>query len=41
MPCATPKPHYYLCNHRGDTLVVLNPDGAANSTFRYDAFGNC
>ncbi|MCX7004750.1 MAG: hypothetical protein NTV22_15965 [bacterium] len=36
-----PKPHYYLSNHRGDTLVVLNPDGAANSTFRYDAFGNC
>ncbi len=35
------KPHYYLSNHRGDTLVVLNPDGAANSTFRYDAFGNC
>jgi RHS repeat-associated protein len=21
--------------------VVLNPDGAANSTFRYDAFGKC
>jgi len=37
----SPKPHYYLSNHRGDTLVVLNPDGAANSTFRYDAFGNC
>jgi RHS repeat-associated protein len=36
----TPKAHYYLCDHRGDTLVVLNPDGAANSTFRYDAFGN-
>jgi len=35
------KPHYYLSNHRGDTLVVLNPDGAANSSFRYDAFGNC
>jgi len=35
-----PKPHYYLHNHRGDVLVVLNPDGAANSTFRYDAFGN-
>jgi len=36
----SPKPHYYLYNHRGDVLVVLNPDGAANSTFRYDAFGN-
>jgi len=35
-----PKLHYYLYNHRGDVLVVLNPDGAANSTFRYDAFGN-
>ena len=32
----SPKPHYYLSNHRGDTLVVLNPDGAANSTFRYE-----
>jgi RHS repeat-associated protein len=38
---ATAKPHYYLSNHRGDTLVVLNPDGADNSTFRYDAFGKC
>jgi len=32
--------HYYLPNHRGDTLLVLDEDGAIESKIRYDAFGN-
>ncbi|RLD65490.1 MAG: hypothetical protein DRI84_06715 [Bacteroidetes bacterium] len=32
--------HYYLPNHRGDTLLVLDEDGDIESQIRYDAFGN-
>ena len=32
--------HYYLPNHRGDTLLVLDEDGAVERKIRYDAFGN-
>jgi len=32
--------HYYLPNHRGDTLLVLDEDGDIERKIRYDAFGN-
>ena len=32
--------HYYLPNHRGDTLMVLNNGGYVDTAIRYDAFGN-
>ncbi len=34
------EPHYYLANHRGDTILVLNSGGAVENYFCYDAFGN-
>jgi RHS repeat-associated protein len=40
MSGAGAQPHYYLCNHRGDTLVVLNSSGTVTARMRYDAFGN-
>ena len=33
-------PHFYLSNHGGDTLVVLNDSGTEQCQLRYDAFGN-
>ncbi len=33
-------PHYYLSNHRGDTLVVLNDSGTEECQLQYDSFGN-
>ena len=32
--------HFYLSNHRGDTLLVLNDSGNQESYLQYDAFGN-
>ena len=32
--------HYYLPNHRGDTLLVLSGTGTEECRIRYDAFGN-
>jgi RHS repeat-associated protein len=32
--------HYYLPNHRGDTLLILDEDGDVERKIRYDAFGN-
>ena len=31
---------FYLANHRGDTILVLNSGGAVENYFCYDAFGN-
>ena len=33
------EPHYYLANHRGDTVLVLNSSGQQECYLRYDAFG--
>ena len=33
-------PHFYLSNHRSDTLVVLNDSGSEECQLQYDAFGN-
>jgi RHS repeat-associated protein len=40
MSGASAQPYYYLRNHRGDTLVVLNSSGTVTARMRYDAFGN-
>ncbi len=32
--------HYYLPNHRGDTLLILAKNGNIEKQIRYDAFGN-
>ena len=32
--------HYYLPNHRGDTLMALDENGDIERKIRYDAFGN-
>ena len=32
--------HFYIANHRGDTVLVIGESGAAESHLRYDAFGN-
>jgi len=32
--------HYYLPNHRGDTMLVLAENGDIEKQIRYDAFGN-
>jgi len=32
--------HFYIANHRGDTVLVLGESGAAESHLQYDAFGN-
>jgi RHS repeat-associated protein len=33
--------HYYLPNHRGDTVLCVTNNGVSVSYLRYDAFGNC
>jgi RHS repeat-associated protein len=33
--------HYYLPNHRGDTVLCVTNNGMSVSYLRYDAFGNC
>ncbi len=33
-------PHFYLTNHRGDTVVVLNENASQETYLQYDAFGN-
>jgi len=32
--------HFYLSNHRGDTLMTLTDNGTVGTTLKYDAFGN-
>jgi len=32
--------HFYIANHRGDTVLVVGESGAAESHLQYDAFGN-
>jgi len=32
--------HFYIANHRGDTVLVIGESGAAESHLQYDAFGN-
>jgi len=32
--------HFYLSNHRGDTLMTLTDNGTVGTRLRYDAFGN-
>jgi RHS repeat-associated protein len=32
--------HFYLANHRGDTVMTLTGTGSADSHWQYDAFGN-
>jgi len=32
--------HFYLSNHRGDTVVVLNENASQETYLQYDAFGN-
>ena len=34
------SPHFYVPNHRGDTMQVLNSSRAEEAKIRYDAFGN-
>jgi len=35
----TPVPHYYIANHRGDTILTLTDAGTADSYCQYDVFG--
>ena len=37
---STGAPYFYVANHRGDTLQVLNSSGVAELDLRFDAFGN-
>jgi RHS repeat-associated protein len=33
-------PHYYVANHRGDTVAVIDEDSVKEAEIEYDAFGN-
>lgn len=39
-PTASPVRHYYVPNHRGDTVLTLDSGGTVESWHRYDGFGN-